>query len=131
MFRILEGKYQPLAPLRVFYSRLAKAFLATLGVIAFSLAMGAAGYHYFGHMGWLDAWLNASMILTGMGPVNELHTVGAKLFASFYALFSGVVFITSVALLLTPVIHRLLHKFHLEAESAEEDSKERRRGREK
>jgi hypothetical protein len=75
----------------------------------------------------LDALLNAAMILTGMGPVNELPTVAGKLFASFYALFSGVVFITSVAVLLAPVIHRFLHKFHLESGSPDDDRNERRR----
>ena len=67
------------------------------------------------------------MILTRMGPVSELHTVAGKMFASFHALFSGVVFITSVAVLLAPVIHRFLHKFHLESEDPDDDRKERRR----
>ena len=116
MFRILEGKYQPLAPLRVFYSRLAKAFLATLGVIAFSLTMGAAGYHYFGHMGWLDAWLNASMILTGMGPVTPMETPEGKMFSIFYCLYSGIAFLTLVAILMAPIYHRFLHRFNLDEE---------------
>jgi hypothetical protein len=116
MFRILEGKYQPLAPLRVFYSRLAKAFLATLGVIAFSLAMGAAGYHYFGHMGWLDAWLNASMILTGMGPVTPMETPEGKMFSIFYCLYSGIAFLSLVAILMAPIYHRFLHRFNLDEE---------------
>jgi hypothetical protein len=75
------------------------------------------GYHYFGELSWLDALLNASMILSGMGPVNELRTTAGKLFATFYALFSGVAFITIVGVLFAPVIHRFLHKFHLEFES--------------
>ena len=74
----------------------------------------------------MDALLNASMILAGMGPVNELHTVGGKLFASFYALFSGVVFISSVAVLLAPVVHRFLHKFHFELDSSDDDRDERK-----
>ncbi len=81
-----------------------------------SLGLGMLGYHFFGDLSWIDALLNAAMILTGMGPVDPLHTVVAKLFASFYALFSGIVFITTAGVLLAPVMHRFLHKFHLEIE---------------
>ena len=116
MFRILEGKYQPLAPLRVFYSRLAKAFLATLGVIAFSLLIGTLGYHYFGDLGWLDALLNAAMILTGMGPTDQMKTERGKLFAVFYCLYSGIAFLSLVAILMAPVYHRFLHRFNLDEE---------------
>lgn len=116
MFRILEGKYQPLAPLRVFYSRLAKAFLATLGVIAFSLLIGTLGYHYFGDLGWLDAPLNAAMILTGMGPTDQMKTERGKLFAVFYCLYSGIAFLSLVAILMAPVYHRFLHRFNLDEE---------------
>jgi hypothetical protein len=116
MFRILEGKYQPLAPLRVFYSRVAKAFLATLGVIAFSLLLGTLGYHYFGHMGWLDALLNASMILTGMGPVTPMETPEGKMFSIFYCLYSGIAFLSLVAILMAPIYHRFLHRFNLDEE---------------
>jgi hypothetical protein len=92
-----------------------------------SLGLGICGYHFCAGLSWLDALLNAAMILSGMGPVNELDTVTAKLFASFYALFSGVVFITSVAVLLAPVFHRFLHQFHLEFESSENDHAARSR----
>jgi hypothetical protein len=88
--------------------------------------VGIIVYHLCAGLSWVDALLNASMILTGMSPVNEPHTVAGKLFASFYALFSGVVFITAVALLLAPVFHRFLHKFHLESESQEGDQKRQR-----
>jgi len=128
---MFDHRTRPLPTRKVFVLRVLRSVAIAVGTIGFSLGLGIVGYHVFAGLSWLDALLNASMILTGMGPVNELHTVAAKLFASFYALFSGVVFITSVALLLTPVIHRLLHKFHLEAESAEEDQKERGRRREK
>jgi hypothetical protein len=74
------------------------------------------GYHFVARLSWIDSLLNASMILTGMGPVDPLQTVGAKLFASCYALFSGIVFITTAGILLGPLVHRLLHKFHLEIE---------------
>ncbi len=96
-------------------------------MLSFSLGLGIVGYHYCAGLTWLDSLLNASMILTGMGPVNELHTVAGKLFASFYALFSGVVFITSVAVLLAPVVNRFLHKFHLEFETPEDERKEDQR----
>ena len=84
------------------------------GLIVGSLAIGAVGYRMLAHLSWVDALLNASMILTGMGPVDPMPTAGAKLFASAYALFSGVAFLTSVGVLLAPVVHRLLHRFHLE-----------------
>lgn len=93
-------------------------FLIALGLasalIAVSLALGILGYHFFAGLGWIDSLLNASMILTGMGPVNTLNTDGAKVFASAYALFSGVVFISATGILLSPIFHRVLHKFHIE-----------------
>lgn len=92
-----------------------RSLALAFGIIGLSLGLGIFGYHFCAGLTWLDALLNASMILAGMGPVNEITTVGGKLFASFYALFSGVVFITAVALLLAPVFHRFLHKFHLES----------------
>ena len=90
------------------------------GLFVFSLGIGMAGYHHFGPMGWIDSLLNASMILTGMGPVNQMTTSGGKLFASFYALFSGVVFLTCAATLLAPPLHRLLHRFHIDDEDSED-----------
>jgi hypothetical protein len=114
MFHFLEGKYQPLAPRRVFYSRVAKAFLATLGVIAFSLGMGTIGYHYLGELPWLDALLNASMILTGMGPTDPMKSDAGKLFAVFYCLYSGIAFLSLVAILMAPIYHRFLHRFNLD-----------------
>ena len=101
-----------------------RSLALALGIIGVSLALGIVGYHYCAELSWLDALLNASMILTGMGPVNELHTTAGKLYASFYALFSGVVFITSVAVMLAPMVHRFLHKFHFELESSEDDQRE-------
>ncbi|MFH1263961.1 MAG: hypothetical protein V1495_11035 [Pseudomonadota bacterium] len=84
------------------------------GVIAASLGIGMAGYHWLGDLPWIDSLENASMILTGMGPISPMVGVTAKLFASFYALFSGVVFLTTAALLVAPFVHRLLHRFHFE-----------------
>lgn len=85
-----------------------------MGLILISLLIGISGYVYFYRLNWIDALLNASMILTGMGPVNIATTNGAKLFASFYAIYSGVAFLTSVAVIFAPVFHRFLHKFHLD-----------------
>lgn len=78
--------------------------------------MGVLGYHLFENLPWIDSLVNAAMILGGMGPVNELHTNGGKLFASFYALYSGIVFLVSVGIILAPLYHRFLHRFHLEEE---------------
>ena len=83
-------------------------------VIGASLFLGILGYHLICGFGWVDSLLNASMILSGMGPVGDLKTDGAKIFASAYALFSGVVFISATGILLSPVFHRVLHRFHIE-----------------
>jgi hypothetical protein len=117
MFRFLEGKYQPLAPLRVFYSRIVQCFLVTLVIVAFSLAMGTVGYHYCAELGWLDSLLNASMILTGMGPSDGCtKTDGGKWFSIFYSLYSGIAFLSLVAILMAPIYHRFIHRFHLDEE---------------
>jgi hypothetical protein len=106
--------HRRLPPREVFLRRVAKSALLSAGLVGGSLGMGALGYHFLVHLPWLDALLNASMILTGMGPVDPVTTPAGKLFASAYALFSGVAFLTIVAVLLAPVFHRFLHKFHLE-----------------
>ncbi len=109
-----ERRGEPLAPPHVFRRRLLDSALVVLGVIAFSLALGIAGYHWLGHIPrWVDCLYNASMILGGMGPVDELHDDAGKVFASLYALYSGVVLLASVGILLSPVLHRVLHRFHL------------------
>ena len=95
-------------------------------LIGLALGLGVVGYHQIGGLPWVDALLNASMILAGMGPVDALHSDGAKIFASAYALFSGLVFISLMALLLLPVVHRVLHKFHLSDEDLNEDEKSKR-----
>ena len=89
-------------------------------ILAFSIGIGTAGYHVFGNLPWVDSFLNASMILTGMGPVDRMETDAGKLFASFYALFSGVAFLTFAGVLFTPVYHRFMHKFHLNIEDDKE-----------
>jgi len=116
MFRFLEGKYQPLAPLRVFYSRVGKCFVATLVIVAFSLAIGMFGYHYCGGLSWLDSLLNASMILTGMGPVTPMESSTGKCFSIFYCLYSGIAFLSLVAILIAPIYHRFIHRFNLDEE---------------
>jgi len=125
---MFEHRTKPLLPRKTFVLRVLRSLALAFGILVGSLGLGILGYHFCAGLSWLDALLNAAMILSGMGPVNELHTVAGKLFASFYALFSGVVFITAVAVLLAPVIHRFLHQFHLEFESPENDQKERRLG---
>ncbi len=109
-----EHKSKPLLPRRKFYQRIALNAGVVVGIVAFSLFMGSAGYHYLAGLPWIDALLNASMILTGMGPVDPVKTTAAKLFATFYALYSGIAFLTMMAILMAPLLHRFLHKFHLE-----------------
>ncbi len=114
---MFEARSEPLLSRRAFVSRLAASLLATSVISAFSLGLGSAGYHFLGKLPWVDALLNASMILTGMGPVDPMTTVAGKLFATFYALYSGIAFLTMVAVLMAPVLHRFMHKFHLDEES--------------
>jgi hypothetical protein len=90
-------------------------------ILFFSIGIGTAGYHYWGNLKWIDSFLNASMILTGMGPVDHLDADEGKLFSAFYALFSGISFLTFVAVLFAPVYHRFLHKFHLTVEDDGDD----------
>ena len=111
---VLERKHEKLAPFSVFAKRLAAAVGAACGIIAFVLFIGISGYHWLGGLDWIDSLLEASMILGGMGPVNPIKTSAAKVFASGYALFSGLVFIGIMGIVLTPVVHRALHKFHVE-----------------
>jgi hypothetical protein len=104
---------------RTLMRRLARNGTIVAGLVLAALAVGAAGYHVVAGLPWLDAVLNAAMILTGMGPVAPMSTRGAKLFATVYALFSGVFFLTMVAVLLAPALHHLLHRFHLDLEERE------------
>ena len=99
---------------RLLYHRDLKAWGLAGGVIAFSLALGMLGYHFIARFNWIDALLNTAMILTGMGPVGELHSTAAKVFASGYALFSGVVFLSASSIILAPVFHHVLYRFHIE-----------------
>ena len=114
---MFERHSQPLASPDEFKGRVLRFGFFAGGMILFSLLIGILGYHYFESLSWLDALLNASMILGGMGPVNPLQTVAGKLFASFYALYSGIILLASVGILFTPIFHRFLHRFHLELEA--------------
>jgi hypothetical protein len=108
-----ENKKHQVLPIKKFVRRVLNYFLFSMIILIFSLGLGTFGYHYFGQISWIDAFYNASLILTGMGPVDEMTTVAAKLFASFYALFSGIIFLSTVAIIFAPIAHRLLHLLHV------------------
>jgi hypothetical protein len=112
-----EHRSKQLLPRRKFYARVARCAAMGFGLIVVALIIGMVGYHVFENMNWVDSFVNASMILSGMGPVGELKTAAGKIFAGCYALFSGVAFLTSIGLVFAPVFHRFLHKFHLEVSS--------------
>jgi hypothetical protein len=111
---MFENKAEKLIPWPRFVRRLIRWGVLALGIVAVALLIGVLGYHGFGGLAWIDSILNASMILTGMGPVDPMKSVAAKLFASAYALFSGVVFLSAIGVVLAPIYHRFLHKFHLD-----------------
>jgi hypothetical protein len=117
----MSVKQRNILPPRDFAKRMFRFFLISIGMISISLLIGILGYHYFADLGWIDSILNASMILTGMGPVDRLVTNGSKIFASFYALFSGVAFLTTIAVFLSPLLHRLLHVLHIEEDGSDND----------
>jgi hypothetical protein len=126
-----ERRHEPLAPLGVFLRRILFSLGIAIGMIAVSLSIGIAGYHWIAGFGWIDALLEASMILGGMGPVNPLPGDGAKLFASFYALFSGLIFIGVMGVVLAPLAHRLMHKVHIDDESIAKKSASKTKARSK
>ena len=107
-----EPKTAPPVSNAVFARRLLVHVLVSLALLAVSLAAGMAGYMYFEHLGWIDAFLNSAMLLGGMGPVNAPVSNAGKLFAGLYALYAGLVFLIGVAFIFTPILHRLLHTFH-------------------
>ena len=109
-----ERRSDKLAPLPVFVQRILASLAIALCLIGFALTIGISGYHFIAGFGWIDSLLEASMILGGMGPVNQLPGDGAKIFASLYALFSGLVFIGVMGVVLAPIMHRVLHKFHID-----------------
>jgi hypothetical protein len=109
-----ETHSEPLLPASLFVGRVLRSCALSTAILTAALGIGVVGYHLVAALPWIDSLLNASMILSGMGPVNELRGDAAKIFASAYALFSGVVFITSMGVLVAPVLHRFMHRFHLD-----------------
>lgn len=111
---IYENKKQKLVSVKKFRSRVMYAVYIDIVLLSVSLAIGVIGYHFFNNLSYVDSFVNASMILGGMGPVDPLISDSAKIFAGIYALYSGITFLSSFAILITPIYHRFLHKFHLE-----------------
>jgi hypothetical protein len=117
---MFEHRTEALLPWRAFLARVIRLLAIAGGVVAVVLGIGVVGYHALAGLPWVDALLNAAMILGGMGPVDTLRSDAAKIFAAGYALFSGVVFIAVAGLLLAPLFHRVLHHFHLELDEADD-----------
>jgi hypothetical protein len=115
-----ERRSEPLLPRNQFVQRMIAAMGVTIAIVGLSLAIGTAGYHFLGGLSWIDALLNSAMILTGMGPVDPMQSAAGKLFATFYALYSGIAFLSMTAVLLGPIIHRAMHTFHLDAEEVDD-----------
>lgn len=109
-----ESKNEPVATRTVFISRFMRSLAVAMALLLVCLAIGVLGYHFCAHVGWVDSLHNASMILSGMGPVVEIKNTGGKLFSSAYALFSGVAFITNIGIILAPAAHRLFHRLHVD-----------------
>ena len=111
-----EAKQHPVLSRKDFAKRMVKSLALASALIFLSLLMGMAGYHCLEELPWIDAFLNAAMILGGMGPVAPIQTSGGKLFAGFYALYSGLVVIMAAGVIFAPVVHRMLHQFHAQAD---------------
>lgn len=114
LFSEFEHRTQPVIPHEQFLVRLANSGVVALGLIVVSLTIGMVGYHALEGLSWIDAFLNAAMLLGGMGPVNAPITFGGKLFAGLYSLYCGLAVILVAGVILAPVAHRILHKFHME-----------------
>ena len=110
---MFERKHQKLATRTIFARRMLKAMGLSLVFMLAALSIGIFGYHWLDHLDWVDSLVEASMILGGMGPVSPLKNDAAKIFASIYALFSGLVLIVVMGIILAPLVHRILHKFHV------------------
>jgi hypothetical protein len=121
---MFEHRTTPLLPRRLFFVRLARSLGWGLLVVALGLGIGMAGYHHFEKLSWVDSFANAAMILSGMGPLNPLQTNAGKVFAGCYALFSGLAFITISGIILAPLAHRFLHRFHIELEAKQKEARE-------
>ena len=119
MITRLERKNAPLVSLPNFFLRVAGSFAIGIAITLFSLLLGTFGYWYYAESTWIDSLHNASMILSGMGPVIEIKSQGGKLFSTFYALYCGIVYLSMMGIMLAPFYHRMLHHFHLEDEETE------------
>ena len=115
-----ERRSQPLAHRTLFYRRVAASFAGGLLIVVVSMLAGMSGYHYFEGLGWMDAFVNAAMILSGMGPLDSPQTTYGKPFAGSYALYSGFAVILIAGISFAPIIHRLFHRFHLESGRSKE-----------
>lgn len=115
-----ERKSQKLASAAVFRRRLIQSGVAGSIMVLVSLAVGMAGYAWFEHLGWIDSFVNAAMILSGMGPLHDPESAGGKIFAGIYALYSGFAVLVIAAVSFAPAIHRMLHRFHMQTEEDEE-----------
>lgn len=113
---------QNILPRRDFVRRLLRYAGVAMALVTFSLGLGTLGYHYYADLGWLDSFYNAAMILTGMGPVNKIETPPGKLFSSFYALFSGIAFLSTVGIFFAPIAHRMMHLLHVEPDEEAEEA---------
>jgi uncharacterized membrane protein len=111
---MFEARHRKLLSAKLYIKRVIKSLVTGMLIIFASLIIGMIGYRYSEDMSWMDSYMNAAMILSGMGPVTELHTSAGKLFAGSYALFSGIIFLVVIAVILAPIFHRFLHKFHLQ-----------------
>src|SRR4029078_1522919 len=113
-FMLFETKHEPLAPVHIYRKRILRSLSFGAVIMFFCILLGTGGYHFTAHIRWIDSFHNACLILSGMGPVIEISTTSGKLFSSFYALFSGVVFISTIGIILAPAIHRFFHRLHVE-----------------
>jgi hypothetical protein len=120
-----ETRKQPVASRNVFFNRLTRNAVYSAAIVATSLVAGTCGYVYFENMRTVDAFANASMILASMGPLNPLITDGGKIFAALYAIFSGFLLIGISTLMLAPIFHRILHRFHVDEHDADPPNRKR------
>jgi hypothetical protein len=119
---LYESHHIPPVSRRVFLRRMGGHFVTSAVLVAGSLGIGMAGYEHYEHLAWRDAFLNAAMLLGGMGPVETPVSPGGKIFAGLYALYAGLVFLVAVGVLLVPLLHRMLHKFHWKTEGGGEEN---------
>ena len=115
--RMYEGRHTPPLAFPLFMRRLGAHVLVSVALVAGSLGLGMGGYRYYEHLGWRDAFLNAAMLLGGMGPVATPVSPGGKIFAGLYALYAGLVFLVAVGVMLAPIFHRMMHQFHFQTDT--------------